>query len=60
MTMVLLSFGENIEIEAYMLWPGLTLLGVHLREVAEGGASPSELSRSSATISHYDDRLAQT
>ena len=34
MTMVLLSFGENIEIEAYMLWPGLILLGVHLREVA--------------------------
>ncbi|MBY6137263.1 hypothetical protein KUV61_15610 [Nocardioides marinus] len=33
MTMVLLSFGENIEIEAYMLWPGLILLGVHLREV---------------------------
>ncbi|MDC0657821.1 O-antigen ligase domain-containing protein [Leisingera sp. SS27] len=32
MTMVLLSFGENIEIEAYMLWPGLILLGVHLRE----------------------------
>ena len=31
MTMVLLSFGENIEIEAYMLWPGLVMLGVHLR-----------------------------
>ncbi len=34
MTMVLLSFGENIEIEAYMLWPALVLLGIHLREVA--------------------------
>ena len=34
MTMVLLSFGENLEIEAYMLWPGLVLLGVHVREVA--------------------------
>ena len=33
MTMVLLSFGENIEIEAYMLWPALTLLGCHLREI---------------------------
>ncbi|MFB9151615.1 transposase [Roseovarius ramblicola] len=33
MTMILLSFGENIEIEAYMLWPGLVLLGVHLREM---------------------------
>lgn len=35
MTIVLLSFGENLEIEAYMLWPALVLLGVHLREVAE-------------------------
>lgn len=35
MTIVLLSFGENLEIEAYMLWPGLMLLGVHLREVAD-------------------------
>ena len=34
MTIILLSFGENLEIEAYMLWPGLVLLGVHLREVA--------------------------
>ena len=33
MTMVLLSFGENIEIEAYMLWPALTVLGCHLREI---------------------------
>jgi len=35
MTIVLLSFGENVEIQAYMLWPGLMLLGVHLREVAQ-------------------------
>lgn len=35
MTILLLSFGENIEIEAYMLWPGLVLLGVHLREMAQ-------------------------
>ena len=34
MTIILLSFGENLEIEAYMLWPGLVLLGVHLREMA--------------------------
>ncbi len=34
MTIILLSFGENLEIEAYMLWPGLILLGIHLREVA--------------------------
>ncbi|MGJ8605189.1 MAG: O-antigen ligase family protein [Marivita sp.] len=38
MTMVLLSFGENIEIQAYMLWPALILLGVHLREVADDPA----------------------
>lgn len=34
MTVVLLSFGENIEIEAYMLWPGLVLLGIHAREMS--------------------------
>lgn len=33
MTIVLLSFGENVEIEVYMLWPGLMLLGIHLREM---------------------------
>lgn len=35
MTFVLLSFGENLEIEAYMLWPCLVLLGIHLREMAD-------------------------
>nr|WP_255698831.1 O-antigen ligase domain-containing protein [Yoonia sp. I 8.24] len=34
MTLTLLSFGENIEIEAYMLWPGLVVLGIHARECA--------------------------
>ncbi|MCK0149489.1 O-antigen ligase domain-containing protein [Marivita sp. S6314] len=34
MTMLLLSFGENIEIEAYLLWPALMMLGCHLREMA--------------------------
>ncbi|MDT0682975.1 O-antigen ligase domain-containing protein [Roseicyclus sp. F158] len=29
MTIILLSFGENLEIEAYMLWPGLLVLGSH-------------------------------
>ncbi len=37
MTLTLLSFGENIEIEAYMLWPGLILLGIHAREMAWEG-----------------------
>ncbi|GAA6208189.1 hypothetical protein NBRC116601_14820 [Cognatishimia sp. WU-CL00825] len=31
---ILLSFGENIEIEAYLLWPGLMVLGIHARELA--------------------------
>lgn len=30
----MLSFGENIEIQAYLLWPGLILLGIHAREMA--------------------------
>lgn len=40
MTTALLSFGENIEIEAYMLWPGPILLGEHLGK-GDGAASPS-------------------
>ena len=36
MTIVLLSFGENLEIEVYMLWPGLVILGIHAREMASG------------------------
>nr|WP_235856103.1 O-antigen ligase domain-containing protein [Mesobaculum littorinae] len=35
MTLVLLSFGENIEIEAYMFWPGLMILGLHARELSD-------------------------
>ena len=41
MTFVLLSFGENIEIEAYLLWPALVMLGVHLREVEGHQALPA-------------------
>lgn len=33
LTLFLLSFGENIEIEAYLLWPGLVILGIHAREL---------------------------
>ncbi|MFT7369520.1 MAG: hypothetical protein ACI94O_000831 [Octadecabacter sp.] len=33
MTLTLLSFGENIEIEVYLLWPALVVLGIHLREL---------------------------
>lgn len=35
MTYILLSMGENIEIEAYMLWPSLVVLGLHARELAD-------------------------
>ena len=42
MTIILLSFGENLEIEAYMLWPGLVLLGVHLREMVSGDSIAQE------------------
>ncbi|MEL6316565.1 MAG: O-antigen ligase domain-containing protein, partial [Pseudomonadota bacterium] len=31
---VILSFGENIEIETYLLWPAILMLGVHAREMA--------------------------
>lgn len=36
MTLTLLSFGENIEIEAYLLWLALMMLGIHAREMARG------------------------
>ena len=41
MTLMLLSFGENIEIEAYLLWPALLVLGIHAREIE--GSSAKEL-----------------
>ncbi len=40
MTIVLLSMGENLEIEAYMIWPGLVLLGIHARELASDKVLP--------------------
>ncbi|WP_245848247.1 O-antigen ligase domain-containing protein [Actibacterium ureilyticum] len=55
MTIVLLSFGENIEIEAYMLWPGLVLLGVHLRELN----AAKERSTAYVPGSASDQRLGQ-
>ena len=32
---LILRMGENIEVEAYLLWPALVLLGIHLREMAD-------------------------
>ncbi|MFC3613033.1 O-antigen ligase domain-containing protein [Lutimaribacter marinistellae] len=48
MTMVLLSFGENIEIEAYLLWPALIVLGCHLREMAQ--PKPSSATQSALPV----------
>lgn len=31
--LTILSFGENIEVELYLFWPAVLLLGVHLREM---------------------------
>ena len=31
----LLSFGENIEIEVYLLWPSLLIMGIHAKELVE-------------------------
>ncbi|KUF12854.1 capsular biosynthesis protein [Pseudoponticoccus marisrubri] len=41
MVLVLLSFGENIEIEAYLLWPALVVLGLHARELADESRADS-------------------
>ena len=31
---IILTFGENLEIEVYLLWPAYVLLGIHAREAA--------------------------
>ncbi|MCP1199064.1 hypothetical protein [Notoacmeibacter sp. MSK16QG-6] len=38
LVMLILTFGENIEIEAYLLWPALLLLGIHAREMVASTA----------------------
>jgi len=35
---VILTFGENIEIEVYLLWPAFILLGIHARELMSNEA----------------------
>lgn len=35
MTFTMMTFGENIEIQLYLLWPALVALGLHLREMAQ-------------------------
>jgi hypothetical protein len=50
MTLTLLSFGENIEIEAYLLWPGLIILGIHAREMSTFVLGPTR----NDTVPHTD------
>jgi hypothetical protein len=33
LNLIILSFGENVEVEVYLLWPAFVLLGIHLREL---------------------------
>jgi hypothetical protein len=35
LNLIILSFGENIEVEVYLLWPAFVLLGIHLRELSD-------------------------
>lgn len=42
LVVILLSFGENIEIEAYLLWPGLMMWGIHAREIAQEVYKPTD------------------
>lgn len=35
---VILTFGENLEVEVYLLWPAYVLLGIHLREIMQADA----------------------
>ncbi|MDW3224387.1 MAG: O-antigen ligase domain-containing protein [Paracoccaceae bacterium] len=39
LTFLLLSFGENIEIQVYLMWPALIVLGCHLREISDAAQS---------------------
>ncbi len=39
LTLILLSFGENVEIEVYLLWPALLLLGVNIHEARSDDSS---------------------
>ncbi|WP_188789057.1 O-antigen ligase family protein [Salipiger pallidus] len=48
MVMILLTFGENIEIEAYLLWPALLMLGIHARERMAAMAAMAEMEKSGA------------
>ncbi|WMS42796.1 hypothetical protein RDV64_22535 [Acuticoccus sp. MNP-M23] len=34
LALTILTFGENLEIEVYLLWPAILILGIHAREIA--------------------------
>jgi hypothetical protein len=38
---VILTFGENLEVEVYLLWPAYVLLGIHLREITQASGKQS-------------------
>lgn len=40
MVLTILSLGENIEIEVYLLWPALVALGIHARQMADDRSDP--------------------
>ncbi|MBW8638926.1 hypothetical protein K1W69_17145 [Hoeflea sp. WL0058] len=42
LVMIMLTFGENIEIEAYLIWPSFMVLGVHARQIARDRLSAAE------------------
>jgi hypothetical protein len=33
LNLIILTFGENLEVEVYLLWPAYVLLGIHAREM---------------------------
>lgn len=39
--LVLYTFGENLEILAYLIWPALVVIGIAHRDIAEAAAAPA-------------------
>ena len=56
LNLVILTFGENIEIEAYLLWPIFVMLGIHCREVYQSQlnriSNPREFSKTVTMLHH--------
>ena len=45
LNLVILTFGENIEIEAYLLWPVFVMLGIHCKDVYQSQLTENSNSR---------------